>query len=116
MLCVFIPERRKALRMGLGGEVQERRAKAQKDKPEGPSHLEGWCARVPPLPGAFSRPSGQASATLCRRRGLGGELLPVVCYEIVPKLLKQRRSSQLQQRKTQTMTAPPLNKEERHYS
>lgn len=39
-----------------------------------------------------------------------GELLLVVCYQIVPKLLKWR-SSQLQQQKTETMNAPPLNKE-----
>lgn len=90
MLCVFIPERRKALRMGLGGEMQGRRTKAQKDKPEGSSHLGGGlaCSRSPPLPGGFSGPSGQASTIPCRRRGLGGELLPVVCYEIVPKLLR----------------------------
>lgn len=98
--------------------MQGRRTKAQKDKPEGPSHPRRGAGVLafPSLPGGFSRPSGQASTIPYRRRGLGGELLPVVCYEIVPKLLKQRRSSQLQQRKTQTMTAPPLNKEERHYS
>lgn len=59
----------------------------------------------PSLPGGFSRPSGQASAIPYWRRGLGGELLPVVCYEIVPKLLKQR-SSQLQTAKDPNNDCP----------
>lgn len=47
-LCFHTGERRKALRTGLGGEMQGRRTKAQKDKPEGPSHPAGrWRARVP---------------------------------------------------------------------
>lgn len=97
--------------------MQGRRTKAQKDKPEGPSHPAGAlaCSRSPPSQGASQDPLDKPPPSLTGG-GLGGELLPVVCYEIVPKLLKQRRSSQLQQRKTQTMTAPPLNKEERHYS
>lgn len=118
MLCDFIPEREAQgleNRPGRGG-AGKGGLRHRKTSHRGPVTLQGgWRARVP-LPGGFSRPSGQASTIPCRRRGLGGELLPVVCYEIVPKLLKQRRSSQLQQRKTQTMTAPPLNKEGRHYS
>lgn len=98
--------------------MQGRRTKAQKDKPEGPSHPAGAlaCSRSPPSQGASQDPLDKPPPSLTGAGGLGGELLPVVCYEIVPKLLKQRRSSQLQQRKTQTMTAPPPNKEERHYS
>lgn len=69
---------------------------------------------LPSLPGGFGRPSGQApNHPLGGRKGLqgeGGELLPVVCYQIVPKLLKWR-SSQSQRQKTQTRNAPPLNKE-----
>lgn len=58
MLCVFIPERHKALRTGLGGEMQGKRTKAQKDKPEGSSHLEGGlaCSRSPPFQGASQDP------------------------------------------------------------
>ena len=79
-------------------------SKAQKDKPEGPSHTleEGWvCSCSPPSQVGFGRPSGQAPNHPLGEEGAageGGELLPVVCYQIVPKLLKWR-SSQLQQQK-----------------
>lgn len=58
MLCVFIQERRKALRVGLGREMQGRRTKAQKDKPEGSSHPGGGlvCSRSPPSQGASQDP------------------------------------------------------------
>lgn len=92
-------------------------SKAQKDKPEGPSHtLEGgWaCSCFPPSQGASEDPLDRTpTIPWGGRKGLqgeGGELLPVVCYQIVPKLLKWR-SSQLRRQKTQTMNAPPLNKE-----
>lgn len=70
---------------------------------------------LPSLPGGFGRPSGQVpNHPLVGEEGAagggGGELLPVVCYQIVPKLLKWR-SSQLRRQKTQTMNAPPLKKE-----
>lgn len=98
-------------------------SKAQKDKPEGPSHTpgRGWAcpcsppsrpASEDPLPSPQPSPGGEGTS------GRGGwrELLPVVCDQIVPKLLNWRRNSRLQQQKTQTMNAPPRNKEERHYS
>lgn len=93
-------------------------SKAQKDKPEGPSHtLEGggWaCSCFPPSQGASEDPLDRPPSIPWEEEGAAGrgrgELLPVVCYQIVPKLLKWR-SSQLQQQKTQTMNAPPLNKE-----
>lgn len=45
-------ERHKDLERGLGGEMQAGRSKAQKDKPEGPSHtLEpGWACSCSLLP------------------------------------------------------------------
>lgn len=66
---------------------------------------------LPSLPGGFGRPSGLApNHPVEGRKGLQGEggreLLPVVCYQIVPKLLKWRRSSQLQRQKTQTNECP----------
>lgn len=92
-------------------------SKAQKDKPEGPSHtLEGgWaCSCFPPSQGATEDPLDRPPTIPGGEEGAaggGGELLPGVCYQIVPKLLKWRRSSQLQRQKTRTMNAPPLNKE-----
>lgn len=94
--------------------MQGGRSKAQKDKPEGPSHtLEpGWaCSCSLPPRGASEDPLERPPTFPWGGEGCsGGELLPVVCYQIVPKLLKWR-SSQLQQQKTRTMKAPPRNKE-----
>lgn len=92
-------------------------SKAQKDKPEGPSHTPGlgWaCPCSPPSQGRLLKPLSTVPNLPLGEEGTWGggrELLPVVCYQIVPKLLNWRRSSQLQQQKTQTMNAPPRNKE-----
>lgn len=94
--------------MGGGG------SKAQKDKPEGPSHPgSGWaCPCSPPSQDRLLKTLCTGPQPSLGGGGeLGGELLPVVCYQIVPKLLNWRRSSQLQQQKTRTMNAPPRNKE-----
>lgn len=70
-LCFHTGERRKALRTGLGGEMQGRRTKAQKDKPEGPSHPAGAlaCSRSPPSQGASQDPLDKPPPSLT---GAGG--------------------------------------------
>lgn len=88
-------------------------SKAQKDKPEGPSHtLEaGWaCCLLPSLPGGLLKtlwtgPQPSLGGGGGCGGGGGGELLLVVCYQIVPKLLKWR-SSQLQQQKDRNNECP----------
>lgn len=48
---------------------------------------------LPSLPGGLLKTLWTGPPTLLEGRGgWGGELLPVVCYQIVPKLLKWRSS------------------------
>lgn len=77
--------------------MQGGRSKAQKDKPEGPSHtLEpGWACScsLPPRGGLLKTLWRDPQTFPWGKWGLQwGELLPVVCYQIVPKLLKWRSS------------------------
>lgn len=97
--------------------MQGRRTKAQKDKPEGPSHPTGGlaCSRSPPSQGASQDPLDKPPPSLT---GGGGweESCFLWCVTKLFPSCSNRGVPNCKQRKTQTMTAPPLNKEERHYS
>lgn len=96
MLCVFIPLRKREREaQGLEKGVRERRRRKEgvrHRKTSQRGQVTPWrglgVLMLPSLPGGLLKNLWTGPHHPLGKEGTWGELLPVVCYQIVPKLLK----------------------------